>query len=181
MTPQNYFSGVCLVISKKTKFRERETSSASLNIYAYATTTKSRKFSSLYRDFECFSGTETLTCLFGEVFLGGVGRAVCFLFYKQQRGLIQNAYIMNCQSDFLQLFLSDIVCPIWLRRCARCIWYRKSYSLQRAYSISVHHVKTTSVLKYYLSTFLHSSLVEFFQYPRCSHPRYYFFIWIHAR
>lgn len=56
----------CLVISKKTKFREKETSPASVNIYVYARTTKSRIFFSLYQDFECFlEQKHLLVCLEG--------------------------------------------------------------------------------------------------------------------
>lgn len=42
MTLQNDFTGVCLVIQKKMKFREREGSPASLNIYAYASATEKK-------------------------------------------------------------------------------------------------------------------------------------------
>lgn len=157
------------MISKKTKFRERETSPASINIYAYARTTKTRTFFFLYQDFDCFLEQKHLSVCPERFLFGGVGSAVCGLFYKQEHGLIQNAYIKNCHIDFLQLFLSDIVCPIWIRGCARCIWYRKSYSLQRVCSICMHHVKTTSVLKHYLNAFLHSSLLKFVQNPIYSH------------
>lgn len=113
------------------------------------------------------------TCWSGRVFWGGVGSGVWCLFYKHEHDLIQNAYIMNCQSDFLQLFLSDVICPIWLRRCARCMWYRKSYSLQRTCSI---HMKTTGVLKHYLNAFLHISLLKFVQNPQYSYLWYYFLL-----
>lgn len=110
-----------------------------------------------------FSGTETFA--FEGFFWGGVGSGVHCLFYKQENCQIQNTYIRNCQSDFLQLFLSDIICPIWLKEMCQMHMMQKK-QLQRACSIHIHNVKTTSVLKHYLNAFLPSSLLKFVQNPR---------------
>lgn len=89
-----------------------------------------------------FSGTETLTCLSGRVFWGDVGSGAHCLLYKQENCLIQNTYIMNCQSDFLQLFLTDSLSHLAWEMCQMNMIQKKlltSESLQHPHTQCQNH------------------------------------------